>query len=358
MESAIQWLFTLLRMALWEKPIPESMPPFDKMEEVLAEAERQTVSGLVIDQLFKTDARMPQQLVFESVGMLEEIKQQNKKVNDEVMAFATLMRTAQTGYIMVKGQTLAAIYPDPQIRMPGDIDFLVSDYEKAKEAITDRLNVLLPEKMLEKEIPFEHNAVIYELHTWLTNFGCKKHRETWEELMSEERKKGYTVEIGGENIMTLSPTMNVAYVFLHLFFHLMREGVSLRQFCDWAMVLHHYHEEINSDELFVILQDLELFDAFCALGVILIDCLGLPMNDFPFALDDENRKWKEIILQDIFRGGNFGMQNHKATSALGYKLETLRLAIRNSFRYYKLAPSEMRMMIPKKIEINFKLLFG
>lgn len=100
-----------------------------------------------------------------------------------------------------------------------------------------------------------------------------------------------------------------------------------------------------------------MFDAFCALGTILIDCLGLPQNEFPFALDDD-RKWEEKILQDIFRGGNFGKQNHKATSELGYKFETMCLAIRNSFRYYKLAPSEMRMMIPKKVGINLRLLLG
>jgi len=358
MQSTIQWLFALLRMALWEKPMPESLPPFDKMEEVLAEAERQTVSGLVIDQLFKNDARMPQQLVFESVGMLEEIKQQNRKVNEEVIAFATIMRTAQTGYIMVKGQTLATIYPDPQIRMPGDIDFLVCDYEKAKATIIEIWNVQLPEKMLEKETSFDHNEVTYELHTWLTNFGSKRHQKTWEGLISKEWKKGYMVEIGDEKIITLSPTMNVTYVFLHLFFHLVREGVSLRQFCDWAMVLHHYHGEIDTDKLIIILQDLELFDAFCALGTILIDCLGLPQNEFPFALDDDDRKWEEKILQDIFRGGNFGKQNHKATSELGYKFETMCLAIRNSFRYYKLAPSEMRMMIPKKVGINLRLLLG
>lgn len=357
MQSTIQWLFTLLRMALWEKPMPENLP-FDKMEEVLAEAERQTISGLVINQLFKNDVRMPQQLVFESVGMLEEIKQQNQKVNEEAVAFAKLMQTAQARYKMVKGQTLAAIYPDPQIRMPGDIDFLVGDNEKAKKIITDRWNVQLPEKMLEKETSFEHNEVTYELHIWLTNFGSKRHQKTWERLISEEWGKKYMVEIGGEKIITLSPTMNVAYVFLHLFFHLTREGVSLRQFCDWAMVLHHYHGEIDSDELIIILQDLELFDAFSAFGVILIDCLGLPNNEFPFAINNDDRKWKEKILQDIFRGGNFGKQNHKATTTFGYKFETMCLAIRNSIRYYKLAPSEMRMMIPKMIGINLKLLFN
>jgi hypothetical protein len=176
--------------------------------------------------------------------------------------------------------------------------------------------------------------------------------------MSEEWKKGYMVKIGEENVMTLSPTVNVAYVFLHLFFHLMREGVSLRQFCDWAMVLHHYHGEIDTDKLIIILQDLELFDAFCALGVILVDCLCLPKNEFPFVLDNDDRKWKDKILQDIFRGGNFGKQNHKATTAFGYKFETMCLAIRNCFRYYKLAPSEMRMMIPKMAKINLRLLLG
>ena len=152
--------------------------------------------------------------------------------------------------------------------------------------------------------------------------------------------------------------MNAAYLYVHLFFHLIREGVSLRQFCDWAVNLHVYRERIDRQMLTDFIQRLSMLNGYKAFGSILVDELGLPEDEFPMTISEDDRRWKKKILDDVFRGGNFGKQNHQASSALGYKFETLCMAVRNSFRYYKLAPSEMRMMIPKMIGINLRLLFG
>ena len=159
-------------------------------------------------------------------------------------------------------------------------------------------------------------------------------------------------------VRTLSPTINAVYLFLHLYFHLIREGVSLRQFCDWAIMLHHYRNEIDRDALIEILLQLDMIKGYKAFGTILVDELGLPEEDFPLSLADEDRGMKGKILEDIFKGGNFGKHNHKAKSAIGFKFETFCMAVNNSIRYYSLAPSEMRMMIPKMMKINIKLLIS
>jgi hypothetical protein len=66
----------------------------------------------------------------------------------------------------------------------------------------------------------------------------------WDSLIEKEWQEKYFVEIDGVKVRTLSPTLNAAYVFIHLFFHFIREGVSLRPFCDWAIVLHYYYSGI------------------------------------------------------------------------------------------------------------------
>jgi hypothetical protein len=95
-----------------------------------------------------------------------------------------------------------------------------------------------------------------------------------------------------------------------------------------------------------------------AFGCILVDELGLQEEEFPMHLTDDDRRWKVKILHDVIRGGNFGKRNHKAKSGFGFKLETCRMIVRNCIRYYHLAPSEMRMMIPKIIKINVKLILN
>ena len=362
-------LFSLLRTALWGDVFQNKVSEED-FTQVLKLAKEQTVLGLVFDVLkdMKIDGIQNKAFLFEILGLTERIKHQNILINQELISFAQRCKDVGLDYLVVKGQTLGCLYSNPALRYSGDIDFLLPDMSPSLSEVFP--NVQFPKQMKEKELEFEYNHIIYELHTRLIDFGLKKHQRVWEGLMKEEwslvksdargmkEDGGCHVEINGVNVRTLSPTVNAVYLFLHLYFHLIREGVSLRQFCDWAIFLHHYCNIIDKDRLAEILGQLDMVKGYKTFGGILVDELGLPNEDFPMSLGEEDRQLKAEILEDIFHGGNFGKQNHKAKSALGFKLETLRMAVRNSIRYHSLAPSEMRMMIPKMVRINLKLLLG
>lgn len=350
-------LFSLLRSALWGDPFKDEVPG-ESFSQVIELAKEQTVVGLVFDVLkeVKNDSRQNRTLIFRTIKLTERIKTQNLTINKELCSFSQKSEKAGLTYLVVKGQTLGRLYANPLLRSSGDIDFLVPDISSNLSDVFP--DVQFPKVMKEKELDFKFNNITYELHTRLTDFGCKKHQRFWEELISQEWEKDFNVEIDGVKVRTMSPTMNAVYLFVHLYFHLIREGVSLRQFCDWAMMLHHYQNEIDRTHLCEILEQLDMIKGYKAFGCILVDELGLPEDEFPISLAEEDRRLKDKILEDIFQGGNFGKKNHKSKSAFGFKLETLRMAVRNSIRYYSLAPSEMRMMIPKMIKINMKLLIN
>lgn len=357
MTEIYQKLLRLLQQALWSIPFKDQITTMEAGE-LIALADKQAISGLIINALIKNDVRMEQQTLFEAIGFLEQIEQGNKVQNREVATLTRFMADSKTEYVVVKGQTMAALYPEPLVRMSGDIDFFINDYQHTSKVLKENWGVELPRQMFEKEVAFTHGKALYELHTYLIDFGCKKHQRVWESIIAEEWKKEHYVEINGFKVRTLSPTINAVYIFLHLYFHLIREGVSLRQFCDWAIMLHHYRNKIDKDVLKEILQQLDMIRGYRAFGTILVDDLGLPEEEFPLSLAEKDRGMKERILEDIFQGGNFGKHNHKAKSSLGFKMETFRMALNNSIRYYSLAPSEMCMMIPKMLRINLKLLFG
>lgn len=346
----------ILREALWNRAYIGILTA-GEFKSTLKIAEEQTVLGLVFDVLKdkQIDGLKDPMPIYEAVGFAEQIKQQNAEINKELAWFMDKCLEVGLDCLVVKGQTLAAIYPKPELRQSGDIDFLTIQIAQVAQVFPD---AGIPERMSEKEIAFNHNDVTYELHCRLVDFGCKKHRKLWAEMETCEFNQNNTVKVNGIDVRTLSPTMNAVYLYVHMFFHLIREGVSLRQFCDWAMVLHSYKKQINRQKLEELIQRLDMMNGYKAVGSILVDELGLPEDEFPMKITEADRRWKGKILDDVFRGGNFGKQNHKAKSALGFKLETLRLAIRNSIRYYKFAPSEMRMMIPKMVGINLKLMFN
>ena len=356
MQAHIEKLFAILRSALWGKPYSGGMDAKEFVH-IMALAEQQTVTALAFDALKGICIENAEVEVLTSHAIAEQIKQQNQVLNKELADFASKCDENHIDYLVVKGQTMGCLYPNPLLRVSGDIDFLVNEeYDSIKDRAEKALEISLPEKMLEKQVAFDRSGAHYELHTSLRTWLYKKHQRRWDELIAKEWQKEFCVEIDGQRIRTLSPTTNVAYVFIHLFFHFIREGVALRQFCDWAMVLHHYKDEIDRAELEQILQSLGMLKAFKTFGTILIDELGLAEKDFPFTIGAEEREWKQKILNDVLTGGNFGKLNHKAHSSWKYKLETMKVATRNSIKYCSLAPIGAGLIIPHLIIGNLKII--
>ena len=350
-------LFQLLQSALWGKPFDVDNDCC--IEDVFLLAEEQTVIGLVFEEIAKLNIKINQQKLFEYIGLLQTIRQQNQVVNNVLVEFVRAIEKTDVDYLVVKGQTIGSLYPDPYLRMSGDIDYLInSDYGFAKAKIEAAQEVELPSKLLEREIAYNWRDVVFELHTSLIAFSCKRHQQYWDRLVLENWQNRSVVEVDGVKVYTLPSTLNAVYLFLHLFTHFSKVGISLRQFCDWAVFLRHYEKEIDRCKVQKILQELGLEKAYAAFGTVLVDKLGLPESTFPIKIDDSHRAWTSKILDEIFRGGNFGRLNHKSSHPWLFKLESVGFALRNTFRYFRLAPSEMGMMIPRMIFINLKLILG
>lgn len=350
-------LFSFIRSALWGETHSGGLSA-EGFKEIMTLAEQQTVTGLVFDALQEIQIEGARIEVLTYVAIMEQVKQYNRELNNELKDFALQCKKNNIDYFVVKGQTVAALYRNPLLRSSGDIDFLVKDeYDAVKSRVEMALGVMLPRKMLEKEVAFDRHGAHYELHTSLRTYIGKSHQKYWDALIEKEWAKKYYVEIDGQQICTLSPTINVAYIFIHLFFHFIREGIALRQLCDWTMALHHYKDEIDCNNLKGILKGVGMLKAFKAFGVIIIDELGLPVEEFPFKVDENDRKWKGKILRDIFAGGNFGKLNHNASSPWRYKLETMTVAARNSIKYFPLAPIEAGLVIPRLIWGNCKVIY-
>lgn len=352
-------LFKLLCCELWNKPFDEEMS-LEAFVEVMQLAHKQTVSGLALNPIPLSHLNDSWETISKFISRSLKIQKRNTTINHELADFAQLCKKNGIDYLVAKGQTIGIYYPHPMLRMSGDIDFQIKDsYETVKPQLEQVLSITLPASMPEKETSFKRNGILYELHTDLAEFGSKRNRRLWAKLMDQAWKADYQVEVNGTAVRTLPPTLNVIYTFYHLFHHFIREGVALRQLCDWTVLLHKLRNDINRDELIDILKKLDLEKAYRAFGWVLIDRLGLPESDFPLQIEEGDKRWAEPIVKHILTGGNFGKDYHKVkTTGLLFKLETLLMEVKHSLRYYPLAHTEIRMMIPQSIKINLKLLFA
>ena len=156
--------FAILRESLWHKgeSIPKELAGFN-VAKLFAIAEQQAVSGLILDMLMQQNVKMPQQWVFETVGLLEQIKQQNRIVNNGVVKLNKLMSEGGINYVIVKGQIIASLYTNPLLRQSGDIDYYCDkqNFHLAQEVIRNSWQIEAERGTSEMHIHFDYHGVTY-----------------------------------------------------------------------------------------------------------------------------------------------------------------------------------------------------
>ena len=351
-------LFGLLRCELWGERLPDGGYSAKDYLEIFAEARRQAVAGIVAQVLIDNNVALGAKGAMEVFGSQNQTRQRNAKINDEMGKFCSFLSRHGVKYVVVKGQTVAQSYRHPLARQSGDVDFYcdAENYGKAKALIEKQLGISLENFFAEKHVEFKAGDVAYEMHSLLADFSSARHQRYWEDALAKELAADIPfVDVNGVSVPTLSPTMNALYLFVHIFHHLIVSGIGLRQFCDWAVWLHSYKDEIDREALKRHLEGLGLLRAYRVLGVVLVDYLGLPADDFPLEISDKDRRRCRKVLQNIFRMGNFGhsVKTHTKRGPV-HVMETAWVALSQSVRFVNLAPSEVLPRIPKMIVWHLK----
>ena len=361
------YLFELLRSELWGTELSFSQLSHSEFEELMALAGEQTVTGLVGDCLIKNNIKLERDDALGLYAKMKAIEKANTRVNENLVSFVNFMERKGIDYIIVKGQVAGALYPNPDARMSGDVDlyFVGDNYEKIKGLVEQRLGKQLSKLSDGKHVEFEVNGVVFELHEKLSRLATRKHQEYWDQMIDHAILEGTdTVMINGKEIKTLSATYNAMYIFVHLFYHMTASGVGLRQLCDWAMIIAqsafqdssskfqvkndnvnanpNKKSSLNREDLGGSLKELGYFKAYKAMGAFLVEYLGLPEEQFPFALTEKDRKWVETIKKNILKRGNFGRTGRKVKN-LGvlHSMETGYLNMAQTLTFYRLAPKEV-----------------
>ena len=344
-------LFEILRGELWGTKLSFSELSHEDYTELIEMANRQTVTGLVGDCLIKNGVKLEREDALSLFAKMKAIEKTNNRVNENLVSFVNFMERKGVDYIIVKGQVVGSLYPNPNARMSGDVDlyFVGDNYEKIKGLVEQRLGKQLSKLSDGKHVEFEVNGVVFELHNKLSQMATRKHQEYWDQMIDHAILEDTdTVTIAGKEIKTLSATYNALYIFVHLFYHMTASGVGLRQLCDMMKSLSPTlpHREgvskIDKERLEEILKELGYLKAYKAMGAFLVEYLGLPEEQFPFVLTEKDRKWVETIKKNILKSGNFGRSRRKMKSiGLLHSIESGWLILTQMFTFYRLAPKEV-----------------
>ena len=295
-------------------------------------AEEQSVVGLVTVGLERVkDVKIPQEWSLQFIGQTLQIEQRNKAMNAFVASLIKKLREAGIYTLLVKGQGIAQCYEKPLWRSCGDVDLFLSDdnYEKAKEFLTPLASSIEQEYKREKHLGMTINEWVVELHGRLYSGLSSRVERVLDEVQKDTFYGGAvrSMTIQGSRFMVNGSTSessvqvfmlkaenDVFYVFTHILQHFFKEGLGMRQVCDWCRLLWTFRDKLDLKMLEVRLRKAGLMSEWKAFGAYAVEYLGMPAEAMPFYSDGGRWKRKaKRINKFVLNVGNMG---HKRGSWL------------------------------------------
>ena len=366
-KSTLEQVLALVRNELWNQPLDTSIPK-SEIEDILQCAKQQAVSGLVANAIIRNHLPIGDDLTMSVCAIQKSHERKNTNINTEVAKFSTFLNRRNLDYAIIKGQTMASLYPNPLARTSGDIDFYCPKqaFKQVHEVIQERLGIKIVGNKSKKHDNFEIDGFSFEMHSDMTDFGYWGYQKYWDSFFDDELlNTPATVEIEGTAVKTLPPTLNALYIFIHAFYHLILNGngLGLKQYCDWCMVMHNLHDQIDFTSLDHHLNHLGMKKVYMAVAAFCVQKLGLsPSNVYDDSQTSNDHlltsKWPERILDNFMEIRQFSEKvSVKGGVSLRHSLSTSAVVAKQVKTYFSLAPLELIFRIPEMAAWSVKKRF-
>lgn len=304
----MQLFFELFRVALGNAVQLSRVPTVQEWRVLYDCARRHAIIGVFFQGIEHLPAmqRPPREILLQWYAVTEQIRRMNREVNLDAVSLTRRLEKDGFPAVVLKGQGVAMLYPDPLLRMPGDIDAYVKGSRK------DVTNYLLrtaktPPVISYKEsvYPTEEQTVV-EIHytpailfcPWtnrrLQHFMHGVASDLWADSVELPEQVG-SISIPGKRF-------NAVFLLTHIYRHLFYEGIGWRQVTDYYFFLKQGLTADEKHETIEALKPLKMSRFASGLMYVLHSYLGLPQSDL---LMPPNRNEGEFLMQEIMRGGNF-----------------------------------------------------
>lgn len=303
---------SLVQTGLWEKEVQLALYGSVNYEDIYRQAQEQSVVGLVAAGLEKvTDVKVPQSLALTMAGEVLQLEQRNRAMNVFVAQFIDRLRREDVYALLVKGQGIAQCYERPLWRASGDVDLFLSDenYQKAVHVLSPLATKVEGENSYRKHLAMTIDGWSVELHGTLRS-------GLWNRLDREIDNVQNEVFLGGAvrswmngNTQVLLPRADedVVFVFSHILQHFYKEGIGLRQICDWCRLLWTYRDSLDMKLLKTRIESAGIMSEWKTFAALAVEYLGMPADAMP--LYGANNKWSkkaQKVMAFIMETGNFG----------------------------------------------------
>ena len=269
----------------------------DDVGGLINESIRQGVSLLIADEITID----PDNPYFEKLTELKNVALKRNMQISWAHKYATgRLKEAGIPYVILKGLASSRYYPNPELRLLGDVDILIPE-DKMQEAATlfctDGYE--LTHKEHERHIVLVKKSVRIELHRTVTGIPKGESGNAVVQYFADvfERCEEY------DAMSVPCDFHHLLILLLHTAHHIKENGIGLRQLCDYAVFVNRY-SKADFDRCYKEkLQKIGIYDFSLILADASKRCFGYP--DFP----DYETQLSEKLVCDILQSGSFGNKN-------------------------------------------------
>jgi len=340
-------LLELIQVTLGRRDGLSQTPSEEDWGRLFQMAEEQAITSFVfpaLEILNKYGQKPPMELLYEWIGLAEQVRAQNKLMNREAARLTELFENEGHRTAILKGQANARLYCHTDkgsdlslLRQPGDIDIWVSGGKDRVVQTLRKLHLIdggmSKYRSAEKaEDSYHHihlrkneNGVDVEVHFRPSsgNQDPFTNRRLQQYLNQEIEREN---EMVGEGFRVPSLRFALVMQLAHIQRHFIEEGVGMRQIIDYYFLLRKWSME--NEELRVDWRSLGLHHIAGALMWVMKEVLQMD-EGWMIARPDEKRG--RMLLDIIMAGGNFGhfspeiQQGFSVSGSLKYRLEKYKM---------------------------------
>lgn len=278
-------------------------------------------------------------LLMNWMGECMMIARQNMKVDENIAGLFHALGDKGFECCLLKGQGNAQLYPNPLDRTCGDIDVWIRPKRNERDSSVrqqkdDIRAVISFAKATSKSFKaIYHHIDFCSYHGTDVELHYRPHfmQSLWNNARLQRYFREHAdeqfrnrISIGGHEIAVPTQAFNIVFQISHIYQHLFKEGIGLRQILDYYFLLTSAEKLADAREYYTsLLGHLGLKGIAGAICWILVYRLGMN-KEFCVVEPDERRG--RFVLHEILAGGNFGRydeRRHFDQSKLGKNMERL-----------------------------------
>ena len=303
------------------------------------EAQRQSLVGVLLTGVEKAIASGENKpnILMAWIAKGLALENRNRLLNARCKEITDVFNDLGLRSCVLKGQGVAMLYPNPLRRQCGDIDLWVEgnrdDIYKTLKARWKVGETVIHHAEVEifKDTPTEIHFVPSFTYSPFLYRRYKRFFKRW----ADRQFDNYMESVG---FACPTTDFNAVYSLMHIFHHVLHEGIGLRQLLDYYYILKSLDKEQRL-QVFEEMRHLELAKFVEAVMYVEQQMFGLEPE---FFLCKPNERLGKRLLAEIELAGNFGKYDERNQQVnRKNRMHVYLHNVKRNFVFFEFAPSEV-----------------